>query len=94
MFDGFVSTFRAVNPLEKTPLTYRIILIDSTKSTYILAVSDSLEVIETHWSTLVEEILPNIYAKRDNSASPTNSMYIERKKVKEKTKKHYVWFSC
>lgn len=55
--------------MEKQPLKYRLILKNAYEGdkNFILAVSDSEEVILKHWDTLLTEIIPHIHSLKDPS---------------------------
>jgi hypothetical protein len=58
---------RSVNPLEKNPLTWRIVIHNPfDNQTYVLAVSDTESVIRKHWKSLLDELIPHIYALKDS----------------------------
>lgn len=75
--DNVISTVRSINPIEKAPLAYRIIIQNEWDgTTYAIAVSDSEETIRKHWNYLIEELFPHLALLRD-STETTNSRNLQ-----------------
>ena len=60
--DGLFSKLFSLSPVKQFSfLKYRIVVTKpNTQTTFVLAVSDSIEKIEEHWHRLTQEFLPQI----------------------------------